>query len=52
MIEKPDTGCAAVGKVRKQWVTETLSDTGVSMLRAVKQTVDPQNIFGNGNLLP
>jgi len=30
---------------------DTISTTGVGMLRAVKQYVDPQNIFANGNLM-
>ena len=41
-----------MGKIRKGWVTDTLSAPGVQMLRAVKQAMDPQNVFGNGNLLP
>ena len=42
----------AVGKIRKRWVKETLSSTGVDLLRAIKERVDPNNIFGAGNLLP
>ena len=41
-----------VGKIRKRWITETIGETGVHMLRAVKEAVDPQNVFGNGNILP
>ena len=41
-----------VGKIRKRWVEETLSSTGVDLLRAIKERVDPNNIFGAGNLLP
>ena len=41
-----------VGKIRKRWVKDTLTPTGVEMLKAVKQSVDPNNIFGCGNLLP
>ncbi|XP_002399350.3 alkyldihydroxyacetonephosphate synthase, peroxisomal [Ixodes scapularis] len=40
-----------VGKIRKRWLEQTISSTGVQMLRAVKQSVDPQNIFANGNLM-
>ncbi|KAL4635497.1 alkyldihydroxyacetonephosphate synthase, peroxisomal [Arapaima gigas] len=40
-----------VGKLRKQWMQEVISDVGLGMLRSVKQFVDPDNIFGNGNLL-
>ena len=31
---------------------DSLSDTGVKMLEAVKKELDPQNTFGCGNLLP
>jgi hypothetical protein len=38
--------------VRKQWVEATLTKPGVSMIRAVKEKIDPKNIFGNMNLIP
>ena len=40
-----------IGKIRKQWLERTISPVGVGMLRAVKQYVDPNNIFANGNLI-
>ncbi|XP_030642242.1 alkyldihydroxyacetonephosphate synthase, peroxisomal [Chanos chanos] len=40
-----------VGKIRKQWMKETISDVGVGMLKSVKEYIDPNNIFGNRNLL-
>ena len=40
-----------VGKLRKKWLRKTVSDVGVEMMQGVKNAVDPQNIFGNGNLL-
>nr|XP_033802067.1 alkyldihydroxyacetonephosphate synthase, peroxisomal [Geotrypetes seraphini] len=40
-----------VGKLRKQWLRESISDVGIGMLRSVKNYVDPNNIFGNRNLL-
>uniref|UniRef100_A0AAQ4R1S2 Alkylglycerone-phosphate synthase n=1 Tax=Gasterosteus aculeatus aculeatus TaxID=481459 RepID=A0AAQ4R1S2_GASAC len=40
-----------VGKLRKAWMRETVSDVGMGMLKSVKDYVDPNNIFGNGNLL-
>ncbi|XP_065920530.1 alkyldihydroxyacetonephosphate synthase, peroxisomal-like [Dysidea avara] len=40
-----------VGKIRKRWLKDSLSDTGVKMLEAVKKELDPQNIFGCRNLL-
>ncbi len=40
-----------VGKLRKRWLEKTVSTVGLGMLRAVKQYVDPNNIFANGNLM-
>ncbi|GFQ83159.1 alkyldihydroxyacetonephosphate synthase, peroxisomal [Trichonephila clavata] len=40
-----------VGKLRKRWLQQTVSGVGVNMIRAVKQSVDPLNIFASGNLL-
>uniref|UniRef100_A0A8C5P0N0 Alkylglycerone-phosphate synthase n=2 Tax=Jaculus jaculus TaxID=51337 RepID=A0A8C5P0N0_JACJA len=40
-----------VGKLRKQWLKEAISDVGFGMLKSVKDYVDPSNIFGNRNLL-
>ena len=44
--------CSLVGKLRRKWMPTVLSDPGVEMIRAVKQFVDPKNIFASGNLLP
>ncbi|ELK32714.1 Alkyldihydroxyacetonephosphate synthase, peroxisomal [Myotis davidii] len=41
----------SVGKLRKQWLKESISDVGFGMLKSVKEYVDPNNIFGNRNLL-
>lgn len=40
-----------VGKLRKEWMRETVSNVGMGMLQSVKDYVDPKNIFGNRNLL-
>lgn len=40
-----------VGKLRKQWLPQTISSPGIGMLKAIKDYIDPQNIFANGNLL-
>ncbi|EPQ02335.1 Alkyldihydroxyacetonephosphate synthase, peroxisomal [Myotis brandtii] len=40
-----------MGKLRKQWLKESISDVGFGMLKSVKEYVDPNNIFGNRNLL-
>uniref|UniRef100_A0A7N5ZWW6 Alkylglycerone-phosphate synthase n=1 Tax=Anabas testudineus TaxID=64144 RepID=A0A7N5ZWW6_ANATE len=40
-----------VGKLRKKWMSQTVSNVGMGMLKSVKDYVDPNNIFGNRNLL-
>ncbi|XP_029647072.1 alkyldihydroxyacetonephosphate synthase, peroxisomal [Octopus sinensis] len=40
-----------VGKLRKKWLKNTIGDIGIGALRAVKAYIDPDNIFGNSNLL-
>lgn len=40
-----------IGKVRKQWLEQTVSEVGMGMMRAVKDFVDPKNVFANGNLM-
>lgn len=40
-----------VGKLRKRWLSQTVSNIGVEMLKAIKERVDPKNIFANGNLI-
>ncbi|XP_018413584.1 PREDICTED: alkyldihydroxyacetonephosphate synthase, peroxisomal isoform X2 [Nanorana parkeri] len=40
-----------VGKLRKQWLKDSISNVGIGMLQSVKNYVDPNNIFGNRNLL-
>uniref|UniRef100_A0AAY4EWX9 Alkylglycerone-phosphate synthase n=1 Tax=Denticeps clupeoides TaxID=299321 RepID=A0AAY4EWX9_9TELE len=40
-----------VGKLRKEWMQETISSVGLGMLKSVKDYLDPNNIFGNRNLL-
>ncbi|KAM3861770.1 alkyldihydroxyacetonephosphate synthase, peroxisomal [Diretmus argenteus] len=40
-----------VGKLRKEWMRETISTVGMGMLKSVKEYVDPNNIFGSRNLL-
>jgi len=40
-----------VGKLRKEWVKQTVSPTGVKILQGLKQVIDPNQIFGNGNLV-
>ncbi|XP_046403429.1 alkyldihydroxyacetonephosphate synthase [Ischnura elegans] len=40
-----------VGKIRRRWVSDAVSPLGVEVLKAVKQRVDPSNIFACGNLV-
>ena len=41
-----------VGKHRLAFMRDTLSDAGLEMLYAVKERIDPDNVFGSRNLLP
>jgi alkyldihydroxyacetonephosphate synthase len=40
-----------VGKLRKKFLVNSIGETGVAMIKGLKQTVDPQNIFATGNLV-
>ncbi|KAG7177818.1 alkyldihydroxyacetonephosphate synthase, peroxisomal-like [Homarus americanus] len=40
-----------IGKVRRQWMSQTFSEPSLGAIKAVKQYFDPENIFANGNLL-
>jgi len=39
-----------IGKVRKKWYREQVSDQGVQLFRAIKSNLDPKNIFASQNL--
>lgn len=39
-----------IGKLRKRWLQESISPTGINILRALKQELDPKNIFAANNL--
>ncbi|CAG4937172.1 unnamed protein product [Parnassius apollo] len=39
-----------VGKLRKKWYKQTVSEPGVKLLLAAKKTLDPQNIFALSNM--
>lgn len=41
-----------IGKLRQHFLPEIMSDTMLEWNRLVKEAVDPQNIFGIGNLYP
>ncbi|KAA3659389.1 MAG: FAD-binding oxidoreductase [Chloroflexi bacterium] len=38
-----------VGKIRKDFMADTLSETSIELLKDIKQAYDPDNIFGIGN---
>lgn len=40
-----------VGKLRKQFVPRTVTPVGIGTIKSVKQYLDPDNIFGSGNLV-
>ncbi|EAT40481.1 AAEL007793-PA [Aedes aegypti] len=40
-----------VGKKRSKWYPASVSQVGVSVLRAIKKELDPKNIFAAGNLV-
>ncbi|KAH3703096.1 alkyldihydroxyacetonephosphate synthase, peroxisomal-like [Dreissena polymorpha] len=40
-----------VGKMRKPWLRKTVGDVGLGAMRAIKEYIDPNNIFGNQNLM-
>lgn len=40
-----------VGKLRKKWYTDTVSEPGRLLLLAAKKALDPDNIFGVGNMV-
>ncbi|CAH2106121.1 unnamed protein product [Euphydryas editha] len=39
-----------VGKLRKKWYTDTVSEPGKCLLLAAKKALDPDNIFALGNM--
>jgi len=39
-----------VGKLRKRFLNNSVGEMGIKMMKSVKQCVDPNNIFANGNL--
>ena len=41
-----------IGRVRKSYLNRELGEAGMTMLRHIKQSLDPQGLFNPGNLLP
>lgn len=40
-----------VGKLRKQWLPSTVGEIGISLLKSIKNELDPNNIFASNNLV-
>ena len=40
-----------IGKVRAMYLEDSISPVGKQAIKAIKQSLDPQNMFGNGNLI-
>jgi alkyldihydroxyacetonephosphate synthase len=40
-----------IGKIRKQFLTRSIGETGIKVLKGLKDTIDPTNIFGSKNLI-
>ena len=40
-----------VGKLRKKFLKNSIGETGVEMIKGLKNTIDPTNIFATGNLI-
>ena len=40
------------GRLRKAYITHDLGESGVSLLRSVKDAIDPQGLMNPGNLIP
>ena len=38
-----------VGKLRKKFITRSIGENGTNILRAIKEKLDPQNIFAARN---
>lgn len=40
-----------VGKLRKKFMTRSIGGTGIEILKGLKKTFDPDNIFATGNVI-
>lgn len=40
-----------VGKLRKKWYPQTVSNVGVDLYKAAKKELDPNNVFATSNLI-
>jgi alkyldihydroxyacetonephosphate synthase len=40
-----------IGKLRKHWLPSTVGNVGISVLKSIKNELDPRNIFASNNLI-
>lgn len=40
-----------VGKLRKKFMPRSIGNTGIDILKGLKKTIDPENVFATGNLI-
>jgi len=40
-----------IGKLRKEWMKQSIGEKGMDVLKMLKQGIDPKNIFASGNLI-
>lgn len=40
-----------IGKLRKKWLPGTVSNVGIDVMKGIKKSLDPNNIFGSDNLI-
>lgn len=40
-----------VGKLRKKFMSRSIGNTGISILKGLKDSIDPKNVFATGNLV-
>ena len=41
-----------IGRVRRQWMSDEVGQTGVDLLKSLKKILDPDNILNPGVLIP
>ena len=40
-----------IGKLRKSWMVQSIGDSGMELLKMMKQGMDPKNVLGSRNLI-
>ena len=39
-----------IGKIRKRWLPETIGTLGISIMKSLREQIDPENLFDSGNI--